>query len=346
MTMTRPEGVLLLLGCVSMFVLGCEAGSPEVALRAENIIVMPSTGPVTHVLVHNRGAATYKGTLVAKFPDAWRMNKTSQAVTVAPGRTVRVPFAIEKGTDSPDNSYPVRLQAVAAQQKITRSQTIVCASAPYFKPTIDGKTSDWADAIPVRFTTRGKKTTISTYWNRRSFCLLVAVEEDALKGLPAAAPDAVQLAISPRKARTPAGPGGKLQRYEFLLAVAKAGAKCFALAKPGMDAGIVQSARPLAGLELPGAKLAVARRGRVSYYECAIPFKAIPRIRPDPGREFRFSLLVHDPGGTGLRDWGAAAGLWQWQRSRLAWCSWAGANWPDEPPFDNKIEWGLCSSKH
>ena len=57
-------------------------------------------------------------------------------------------------------------------------------------------------------------------------------------------------------------------------------------------------------------------------------------------------LLVHDPDGTGLRDWGASAGLGPVERNRLAWCRWKGAVWPEAPPFDGKIEWGLCSSIH
>ena len=65
-----------------------------------------------------------------------------------------------------------------------------------------------------------------------------------------------------------------------------------------------------------------------------------------PGREFCFSVLVHDPDGTGLRDWGEHAGLWPGQRKRLAWCVWGGVKWSDSIPFDGKIEWGLCSSKH
>ena len=68
--------------------------------------------------------------------------------------------------------------------------------------------------------------------------------------------------------------------------------------------------------------------------------------RSVPGREFCMSILVHDGDGTGLRDWGRAAGLWPQQRSRLAWCLWQGAKWPKPPPFDNKIEWGFCSSKN
>ena len=68
-------------------------------------------------------------------------------------------------------------------------------------------------------------------------------------------------------------------------------------------------------------------------------------IRAAPGREFCLSVLVHDGDGTGLRDWGRAAGLWPQQRNRLAWCLWQGAKWPKDPPFDNKIEWGFCSSR-
>jgi hypothetical protein len=71
----------------------------------------------------------------------------------------------------------------------------------------------------------------------------------------------------------------------------------------------------------------------------------MPEIKATEGREFRFSVLVHDPDGTGVRDWGEAAGLWPWQRSRLAWASWQGVQWGKEPPFDSAIEWGFCSSK-
>jgi hypothetical protein len=72
----------------------------------------------------------------------------------------------------------------------------------------------------------------------------------------------------------------------------------------------------------------------------------MPGIEPMEGREFGLSLLVHDPDGTGLRDFGEAAGLWPWQRSRLAWSQWPGARWAKDAPFDNRIEWGFCSSKH
>jgi len=85
----------------------------------------------------------------------------------------------------------------------------------------------------------------------------------------------------------------------------------------------------------------------VTYYECSIPFRLLrDRIRPSEGREFHLSVLVHDPGGTGIRDWGQAAGMGPPERNRLAWSLWQGAKWGDEPPFDNKTHWGLCSSKY
>ena len=104
--------------------------------------------------------------------------------------------------------------------------------------------------------------------------------------------------------------------------------------------------RELALLELKEAKLVVKSRQGITYYECAIPFSVMRDIKATEGREFCLSLLVHDPDGTGVRDWGEAAGLWPSQRSRLAWCDWQGARWGSEAPFDNKIEWGFCSSKH
>jgi len=351
--MTRPSSVALVFLGVAVGLPGCgvgggPAGEP-VLLRAEALTVTPSTGPVTHVQVHNPNAATWRGTVSAEFPPGWKVNQAEQSVTVGPRQTARVAFAIERGVDAADNRYPVRLTAAGGGRTATREQTIVCASAPYYKPTIDGKLDDWADAIPATFVTAGKRTTISTYWSRRSFSLLVAVEEDALvqpSGNGQAVSDAVQLSLAPHDAMTPETPSGTCRRYEFVLVPAGEGGRCCARIRPGESASLAAEARPLAGREVEGAELAVVRQGGLTYYECAIPLAAMPTLRPDPGREFCFSLLVHDPDGTGLRDWGAAAGLWPHQRSRLAWCDFPGAKWPDEPPFDNKIEWGFCSSKH
>ena len=158
--MNRGVNIALLLVAAAVFVGGCEqpAGidGAAIELRAEHLTVSPSTGPVTHVLVRNLGGRAYKGTVRAKFPPGWKMDPASRTVTIPAGRTARLPFAIERGTDAADNAYPVELSASAAAggaEPVTRRQTIVCASAPYGKPTIDGKLDDWSGAIPVTFTT-------------------------------------------------------------------------------------------------------------------------------------------------------------------------------------------------
>ena len=332
---------------------GCgepEATGPAVAVRWENLTVTPATGPVTHVLVKNLRNSTYRGTITVTPPATWKLNRTSAPVTIRPGDTARVPFAVERGANAESNSYPVQIAADGAGSPVRRTQKIVCASAPYYKPRIDGKLDDWTDAIPVTFTTGGKKTVISTYWSRQNLSILVAVAEDALHppGPKSAPADAVQIAISPRKAQTPSTPGEEARRHEFLLAALgkQPGGKCYRLMSPGQKLALARQVKPLAGLEMPDSRVAVVRKNAVTYYECSIPLKAIAPIRAEPGREFCLSVLVHDGDGTGLRDWGESAGLWPTQRNPLAWCRWQGAKWPDKPPFDNKIEWGFCSSKH
>ena len=82
--------------------------------------------------------------------------------------------------------------------RVSRRQEIAVASAPYASPVIDGACDDWKDAIPVSFLTGDRKTTISTFWKRKGFSILVAVEEAALT-LPGQHEhfDAVQLALAP-----------------------------------------------------------------------------------------------------------------------------------------------------
>ncbi len=220
---------------------------------------------------------------------------------------------------------------------------------PYFKPTIDGDPADWKDAIPIKFTVAGKKTTIGTYWNRRKFSVLVAVEEDEqVLATPDSPFDAVQFALSAAETQTARSSSQTAERFEFLLTAKNADtATCYQLAKPGTPLGDVTVKRALDNCVLESADVAVSRRGRTTYYECSVPFSEMrSTIRPGEGREFLFSVLIHDPDGTGLRDWGEAAGLWDSERNPLAWSHWAGAQWPDKPPTDCRTEWGMCSSRY
>jgi hypothetical protein len=245
-------------------------------VRAQNFIVNPSTGPVTHVVVRNAGDRNISGTLRVQFPDGWKASPSERAVELKPGETKKLPFAIEKGADLAANSYPVRIQCAG----LDLTQRVVCASAPYFKPTIDGDLGEWKDSIPIRF----NKTVVRTYWSGKQFSLAVEVEEDKLTGQRG-----VEFSLA-------ASAEGK--RYEFFV---------------GPDG------------KCDGVTAAVKRDGNVTRYEIGVPFKMMPEMQPEAGREFLFSLVVHDSDGTGPRDMGAVMNPWPGQR---------------------QFEFGFCSSIH
>jgi hypothetical protein len=345
--MFRLSQLVLLASVVAA---GSAACAADVAVRAENFTVPPATGPVTHILARNTGDAEFTVTIQPKFPDGWQWTPANREVTLAFGEARRLPFTIERASDAKSNRYSVEITVVQGSGTAVHQQNIACASAPYFTPKIDGKFKEWSDAIPVTFMTAGKKTVVSTYWNKRYFYLYVQVEEDKLYSYKknAAQVDAVQFALAASNAVTPPKAQAKSQRAEFLL-VDVGGMfgkdKCCQLIEPGQELSAAQQKRSLEALQLEDARVAVKRQGRITHYECAIPFAAVPTIRPAVGREIRFSVLVHDPDGSGIRDWGRAAGLWPEQRNPLAWCRWGSAKWPADRPYDSKVEFGLCSSK-
>ena len=348
---------LAMLNCIA--VVGTAISAPNVAVRAENFTVPPATGPTTHIQVRNTGAAECTVTIEPEFPEGWQWTPGNREVTLASGEVKSLPFTIEKASDVKSNEYPIEITIIQGVDKTSCRQSVVCASAPYFKPKIDGKFRDWSDAIPFTFTAAGgpassgveRKTIVSTYWNKRYFYLYAQVEEEKLYSYKksAARVDAVQFALAPCTAVTASEAQAESQRSEFLL-VDIGGMfgrdKCFQLIEPDQELSVTQQQRSLEMLQLKDAQIAVKRQGKITHYECSIPFSAVPTIRPTVGREIRFSILVHDPDGTGIRDWGKAAGLWPEQRNRFAWCKWSPAKWPADPPYDSKVEFGLCSSKH
>ena len=336
---------------VGHLVMGLSAvrGDDPVALRITNMGVTPAHMPSVTVWVKNMSGAAYEGSVRLELPDGWRASVPAQDVSLAPGEVTGVRFTLHDAKNREENRYPLTAVAQGAGQEVRRSQEIVCASAPYFKPNIDGKVDDWEDAIPVTFVTKGKSTTICTFWNRRQLSVLVGVEEENLIPQGDDGPfDAVQIALSQQNTKTSTSVDDEATRHEFLLTAdgAGQGGRCFRLAEPGTKLSATQADRNLSELEIEDPKLAVWREGNTTYYEWGISFRSLSGIRPSEGREFFLSVLVHDPDGTGLRDWGEAAGLWPSQRNQLAWSKWPGAKWRDDSPMDNKLEWGMCSSKY
>ena len=332
-----------------LFLTGAPSPAAEpVAVRVEAFTVAPAQTPMVYVWVKNNGDEALKGSLSVDLPGDWQSVPEAAEIHIAPGESSRVTFSNERGANMASNRYPVVLTITSGGQTTIYRQEVFCASAPFFRPDIDGRIDDWKDAIPVTFKTKGKTTTVGTYWNRRAFSLMVAVEQNSLRPLTPEGPfDAVQFSLAPEGAATGTSPDDDAERFEFLL-VATGGAgqgRVLQLATPGMK--LAQAAQSLEGLDVEGAELAVRHEGGITYYECSIPFGPMrAAIRPSEGRAFLFSVLVHDPGGTGLRDLGQAAGLWPCQRNPLAWSRFQGDSFGDTPPYDSKTPWGFCSSKY
>lgn len=320
-----------------------------IAVRVENLTVLPQSQPVLAVRVRNVRAQPFVGTIKPSVPEGWRLTPTERSVELAPGVTERLTFSVEGGRESPDNRYPIEVAIRSEAGPFVVKQSIRVATAPYFKPVIDGDASDWQDTVPAEMVTNGKKTTVHTCWNRQAFALLIAVEEDAQR-LPGSGDsfDAVQFSLAARDSVTRTNESDLAERFEFLLVPGgPEPAKCYVLAQPATQLADTRQARPLAALVDSDVAIVVRRIDNVTYYECSVPWREMKRaLQPAEGREIYFSLLVHDPDGTGLRDWGDAAGMWESQRTWLGWSQWPGATFGKQPPHDSRVEWGLCSSRY
>ena len=303
-------------------------------VRAKSFLVPPSTGPVTHVVVKNASDAAYTGTLRVEWPVGWRVTPDEHAVDLQPDETGEYPFTIEAASDHAASRYPV---TITVGDAVTVAQTVACHSAPYYKPTIDGDLSEWADSIPITLTTGDAQTVVRTYWSKRRFCVAVEASAEANLG-------AIQFALS-KPPETFGEPNP--DRYEFLVASTEgASGVCYLLRRPDGDPALIPQTRTLSGLEVEDAEVAAVHTDGVTRYEVSIPFSLLTGIRATPGRELCFSLLVHDPDGTGIRDLGEVMNLWPEHRRADGWCSWEHVKWGDQPPYGSAIEFGLCSSIH
>ena len=320
-------------------------------VRAENFTHSPSTGPVTHVTARNLRDADFKGVMKVKFPEGWRVVPTEREIVLKPGETKRFPYTIEKAVDRESNMYPVEIAVEGGGLSIALRRTILCTSAPHYKPDIDGNLKEWAHSIPVTFAKRGKKAVVRTYWNKSDFCLAVEVEEDDLIALgkksKGQAVDAVQFALSPRNSKSFDPPAESAERYEFLAVASKglfAKDKCYRLLAPGDSLEKTKERKELPDRGLEATRVAVKRKKGITRYEIAVPYSLMPKMRATVGRSFCFSLLIHDPDGTGVRNLGEVMGLFPSHRHARAWSSWEGARFGEGEQLDSRAEWGLASS--
>lgn len=322
-----------------------------IRMRMETLTVPPSTRPLAYVVVQNLGKDPWEGEVSLRGPESWQLSPPQRTVQLAAGQVQRVAFSIEQARNVAANRYPFEIFARCGDQRSVHRQTTFVGSAPYFKVEVDGRAEEWKDAIPVAFSTGERETTVSTYWSRRQFCVLIAVQETNLVAWSEDGNgpfDAVQFALAPANSENPSASQELAGRFEFLVAGTRdGGARCFQLASPETRLEETSKARFLESLAYEDAEVAVHRQDDVTCYECSLPFRPMSeQIRPSEGREFFFSVLVHDPDGTGVRDLGRAAGLWKTPEDRSDWSQWPGSRWGNDAPLGNKIRWGLCTSKY
>ena len=342
------------------------AAPPDAAMpvvRLEHFILAPAHTPSAVAVVCNRGKAEFSGTVRIEGPSPWKIVPESQPLALPAGATRRVIFTVHGGTIRPDNAYPLTAVVSGGGGEVKHRQVVSAASAPFGKPKLDGTPGAFQDALPLTFTTQGRRTAIATLWNRRQFAIQVAVEQTNHVPWPGAlaapgssdkpvakspACDAVQLAFAAEATPTPDAPDSPCGRYELLLVGLphSAKGKCFLLASPETKLAAAQAVAPLGPRALDDVEVVVGRRDGWTYYQCLVPFRVLADIKPGEGREFSLAVLVHDPSGVGLRDLGAASGLWPWQRNRLAWSRWPGQTAGPQPPCDSRLPWGMCSSKY
>ncbi|HJM65288.1 MAG: hypothetical protein CMN05_14905 [Roseibacillus sp.] len=346
--MWRASSIFLLVMIFMTRFGAAQDRSLPIHVRVQNFTVNPSSGPVANIKVTNLHEGSFVGRLRATFPEGWTTTQKEHVFNLKSGETKTLPFAIEKARDIDENRYVVKVTVESGQKSWNLSQKVFCASAPYFKPVIDGNLDEWKDSIPMTFGTKGRQTIVRGYWNRRNLCLAVEVEEKALQPISGGkVSDAVQFSLADLDAVTPMKLDGLSQRNEVLVVPeGNDRGSCYTLIKPGESMKFTQIVRPLASLRIEKASVAVRRKEGRTAYELSIPFKSIPPIRGVAGREICFSLLVHDSEGAGVRDLGSVMNLPGTVRSSLAWSRFSGMADHKITPYDNKIEFGFCSSIH
>jgi hypothetical protein len=347
---------LVMMGtlCLAVPFLGIPTAIAEDALmlRVETLTVPPATQPLLQVVAQNPGSAAWQGELSLRGPTTWQLTPDRQPLSVRPGGQTRLSFSIERGRNIASNRYEFAATARSqAGTVVEHRQQVFVASAPYFKPTIDGQLDEWKASIPITFTTAGQNTTISTYWNRREFSLLVQVQEKQLVPFsgknPQQAFDAVQFALAPLPETETEMDSALAKRFEYLLVATEDGPSCYQFAGSGTEntsGSDIGNMKPLASNQV---KLALRRERDFTIYECSLSFRPLRDVlRPSEGREFWMSVLVHDPDGTGLRDLGKTASLWPAPDSQSTWHRWSNAVFQDRKPLPPMVRWGFCASKY
>ena len=311
----------------------CLTATTGAELRIANLTLSPEQKPNIEVVFE----APCDGVVRLAGPEGWRIVPETMIATPDQKRLV---FTVALGRPNEKNSYPFVVEVQQPDGSILQqNQEIHVTTAPNSNLGVAGPDDqgavigNWDHAIPCSVLAGDNQIHIRTVWNRRQLCLLLGV--DNLRLVPAENDlpfTAVQIALGSVRSDKTAG-----ELYQFLLFAGETGAgRLVSLPDNHKD-----SPRHLPNVDV--SKAFVWKQEDTVWFETAIPFAAIPAIRPGEGRELTLSFLIHDAAQKNVLDWGRTCllpveGVEKWFR-------WKGDSIGDTPLTVPRSEWGLCSSK-
>jgi len=310
-------------------------------LRIANLLLSPEQKPNVEVV----SDVPLDGMVSLTAAEGWKI--VPETIDATDGQK-RFVFTVAQGRPNEKNSYDLTVEVRRSDGSTLRhARQVHVATAPNSNLDVAGPNDhgvaagDWSHAIPYFTSIDDTNIQIHSVWNRRRLCLLVGV--DGMKLVPATtvspdSPDspftAVQIAIGSVRSDKSFG-----ELYQFLLfADATGGGHLIAL--PGEDSfGIFSND--------DATKTFVWKHGKTLWFETAIPFAAIPAIRPGEGRELTLSFLIHDAENSAVLDWGRNCLLPNEndEKSSEKWIRWKRNSIGDTVLTAPRSEWGLCSSK-
>jgi len=292
-------------------------------LRIANLLLSPEQKPNVEVI----SETPISGIVNLIAPEGWRI--VPEAILAEPDQR-RFVFTVAQGKPNERNVYSLSVKVRRPDgTALEHTQDVHVATAPNSNLSVTGPNdqgvaaTNWDHAIPLFVTIGDHPVQIRTVWNRRQLSLLVGVENMVLAPFTG-----VQIAVgSVRSDKTP----GEL--YQFLLFADETQA--------GRLVSLPGNLEDLPKVDVSQAF--VWQLENTVWFEAAIPFAAIPAIRPGEGRELTLSFLIHDAQNKTVLDWGRICLLPN--ESAEKWFRWKGDSIGDKALTTPRSEWGLCSSK-
>jgi len=315
--------------CVTLLLFSTVTVGAE--LRVANLLLSPEQKPNIEVVFETPP----DGSVSLGAPDGWKI--VPETIAASEGRK-RLVFTVAQGRPSEKNSYDLSVEVQRNDgTTLQHTQQVHVATAP--NSTLDAigpnehgvAAEDWNQAIPYAVLVGGKNVRIHSVWNRKQLCLLVGVE--GMKLMPAETDSpftAVQIAIGSIRSDKALG-----ELYQFLL---------FADATDkGRLVSLKDGDAPQDFSATSASKAFVWQQEETVWFETAIPFAAIPAVKPGEGREFTLSFLIHDAENSAVLDWGRNCLLPNENGEK--WARWKGDSIGKTILSAPRSEWGLCSSK-